>query len=212
MAHADKVLNLRKDVSFNSKVNSAIWDKAKSEWNISTENGLRAKASFLILASGLLHVTHMPDFPGINTYKGILRHSGNWDENTSVKGKRVAVVGAGATSVQIVQELAKEASHLTMFMRRPSHCLPMGQRVWTEEEQEGFRAYYPTLFAAGRKSFVGFPVTRMDLRVQDVEPEERERILERAWKRGGFQFLLTNFNNVVLDKEANRIVYDFWKK
>lgn len=150
MAHCDKVLNLRKDVSFNSKVCSAEFDAATAQWHVKTENGKQARAQFLILASGLLHRTYKPDFPGLDSYKGILHHSGAWPEDTSVKGKRVAVVGAGATSVQIVQELGKEADQLTMFMRRPSYCLPMGQRAWTEEEQEQLRAYYPALFAAGR--------------------------------------------------------------
>jgi cation diffusion facilitator CzcD-associated flavoprotein CzcO len=88
----------------------------------------------------------------------------------------------------------------------------MGQRTWTEEEQKAWRAYYPALFAAGRDYAVGFPVPRLDLRVQDVSAAEREAWFERNWEAGGFQFLLRNYNNVVVDPEANQIVYDFWKK
>jgi cation diffusion facilitator CzcD-associated flavoprotein CzcO len=212
MAHVDKVLNIKKDVSFNSRVNSATWDDARGQWTITTNNGLVGRAKFLILASGLLHRTHTPDFTGIQDYKGMLRHSGHWPEDTSVKGKRVAVIGAGATSVQIVQELAKEAGHLTMLMRRPSYCLAMGQRKWTVEEQNGLRAYYPVLFSAGRNSIVGFPTQRNTARVQDVPAEEREAYWEDLWKAGGFQFALRNYSNVVLDPEANRLVYEFWKK
>ncbi|KAF2727248.1 FAD/NAD(P)-binding domain-containing protein [Polyplosphaeria fusca] len=212
MAHVDKVLNIRKDCSFDSRVNSATWDEESGQWTIKTDNGLVGRAKYLILASGLLHKTHTPDFPDIDKYKGMLRHSGDWPEDTSVKGKKVAVIGAGATSVQIVEELAKEADHLTMYLRRPSYCVPMRQRKWTVEEQDGFRAYYPALFAAGRNSAVGFPTTRADLRVQDVSPEEREVYWEEIWKGGGFQFLLRNYSNVMLDEEANRLVYDFWKK
>jgi cation diffusion facilitator CzcD-associated flavoprotein CzcO len=113
--------------------------------------------------------------------------------------------------VQVVQELGKKASQLTVLMRRPSYCLPMQQRVWTEEEQNGLRAYYPALFEAGRKSAVGFPLTRNDCRVQDVPDAEREAWFEKTWNAGGFQFLLRNYNNVVMDAEANKIVYDFWR-
>lgn len=212
MAHIDKTLDLRKDTSFNAKVCGCTWDAETSQWTIRTENGQSARARWLVLATGLLHRTHLPEWPGSQQYKGVIHHSGAWPEDTSVKGKRVAVIGAGATSVQIVQELAKDASHLTMLMRRPSYCLPMGQRTWTEAEQVAWRAYYPALFAAGRKSAVGFPTTRHDVRVQDVSPEERERYFESNWGAGGFQFLLKNYNNIMLDKEANKIVYDFWKK
>jgi cation diffusion facilitator CzcD-associated flavoprotein CzcO len=212
MAHCDRVLGLRKDVSFESFVNSAQWDDVKGEWHIETKDGKQARAKWLILASGLLHRTHTPQFPGLEKYKGVVHHSGAWPEDTSVKGKKVAVIGAGATSVQIVQELAKEADELTMLLRRPSYCIPMGQRKWTKEEQDAWRGYYPALFAAGRNSAVGFPTARCDKGVQDAAPEEREAYLEELWKAGGFQFLLRNYNNVLLDKEANKIVYDFWKK
>ncbi|KAF2108347.1 hypothetical protein BDV96DRAFT_504619 [Lophiotrema nucula] len=212
MAHVDKTLDLRKDVDFNSKVNSATWDARKGQWNVTTENGLAGRAKYLVLASGLLHERFTPDFPGVKDYKGVIHHSRAWPEDTSVKGKKVAVIGAGATSVQIVQELAKEADQLTMLMRRPSYCLPMGQRKWTEEEQHHLRGYYPILFAAGRNSAVGFPTKRVDKRVQDVSEEEREAYLEEIWGAGGFQFLLRSYNNVMLDPEANKVIYDFWKK
>lgn len=212
MAHVDKTLGLRKDVSFDSKVFGCMWDQEAAKWVVRTENGMMARARWLILATGLLHKTHLPDWPGQQEYTGVIRHSGEWPEETSVKGKRVAVIGAGATSVQIVQELAKEASHLTVLMRRPSYCLPMGQRIWTEEEQVAWRAYYPALFAAGRNSAAGFPGVGCDVRVQDVSPEEREKYLESVWVCGGFQFMLRNYNNILVDKEANKIIYDFWKK
>lgn len=212
MSHVDKVLNLRPDVSFNSKVCGAEWDAGTAQWHVKTENGKQARARFLILATGLLHRTYEPDFPGLGGYKGVLHHSGAWPEDTSVKGKRVAVIGAGATSVQIVQELGKEAEHLTVLMRRPSYCLPMGQRTWTEEEQRAWRAYYPALFEAGRKSQAGFPAQRPQKGVFDVSDEERERHMEETWKLGGFQFVMQGYNDVVLNKEANKVVYDYWKR
>lgn len=154
----------------------------------------------------------MPHWPGQEKYTGLLRHSGDWPEFTDVTGKKVAVIGAGATAVQIIQELGKSAANLTVLMRRPSYCLPMRNRPISELEQAGLRAYYPTLFAAGRKSAVGFPTTRTDRKMQDVPAKEREEWFEKTWAAGGFQFLLRNYNNVVVDKEANKTVYEFWKK
>lgn len=212
MTHVDKVLNLSPDVSFNTRVYGCTWDAGSSTWTVRTETGVTARAQFLILATGLLHKAHMPQWPGQEKYQGLLRHSGDWPESTDVTGKKVAVIGAGATAVQIIQELGKSASQLTVLMRRPSYCIPMRNRPIGELEQAGLRAYYPTLFAAGRKSAVGFPTTRTDRKMQDVDPVEREEWFEKTWAAGGFQFLLRNYNNVVVDKEANRVVYDFWKR
>lgn len=212
MAHVDNTLGLRKDVDFDSKVIGCTWDQKAAQWVVRTENGKAARARWLILATGLLHKAHLPNWPGQDRYKGLIRHSGEWPEETSVKGRRVAVIGAGATSVQIVQELAKEASQLTVLMRRPSYCLPLVQRDWTEEEHATWRAYYPALFAAGRNSAVGFPTMGHNVRIQDVITEEREKYLESIWAAGGFQFMLRNYNNILTDKDANKIIYDFWKK
>ncbi|OCK75021.1 FAD/NAD(P)-binding domain-containing protein [Lepidopterella palustris CBS 459.81] len=212
MAHIDKTLDLRKDTEFNAKVVEATWNTEAGRWTVKTEAGHVATCKYLILASGLLVKTHYPDFPGLAEYKGVIHHTGFWPENLSVKGKRVAVIGAGATSVQVVQELAKEAGQLTMFMRRPSYCIPMGQRKFTAEEQNSWKTYYDSLFKAGRLSKAGFPNRPPDIGTFDRTPEEREIIMEELWKHGAFNFLSGGFNNTMIDKEANRIVYDFWRK
>lgn len=211
-AHADKVLDLRKDVQFNAHVCEARWNEKDGKWNVKTEEGHIAQSKYLILCTGLLHRRHIPDFPGLDTYKGVIHHTGFWPEDMSVKGKKVAVIGAGATAVQVVQELAKEADHLTVFMRRPSLCLPMAQRDLSSSEQKSWKTYFEALFREGRSSMAGFPGKSQPCGVFDVSEEERERHFEDIWARGGFNFLLGNYNNVVLDKTANKQVYDFWAR
>ncbi|RMZ66139.1 Cyclopentanone 12-monooxygenase [Pyrenophora seminiperda CCB06] len=212
MAHIDATLGLRRDTTFNARVCSCTWDNGAAKWAIRTESGVTAAARWLVLATGLLHKPLFPSWPGKDKYKGVLLHSAQWDEGISVKEKKVAVIGAGATSVQIVQELGKEAKELTLLVRRPSYCIPMCQCIWSEEEKMAFRASCPELFAAGRNSAVGIPNVRNDMRAQDVSAEKRERYLEEIWAAGGMQFLLRNYKNIMLDKEANHMVYEFWKK
>jgi cation diffusion facilitator CzcD-associated flavoprotein CzcO len=211
-AHIDKVLDLRKDVQFNAHVVDTRWSSEDETWTIKTDQGHIATSKYLVLCTGLLHRRHVPDFPGIASYKGVIHHTGFWPEDMSVKGKKVAVIGAGATAVQVVQELAKEAEQLTVLMRRPSLCLPMGQRQITVEEQRGWKSYFDALFKAGRQSNAGFPGGAVDKGVFDVDDAERERHFENIWARGGFNYMLCNYNNVVLSKEANKAVYDFWAK
>jgi len=210
--HLDKVLDIRRDCQFDAKVNSCVWDAEKGQWTVKTEAGHIAKCKYLFLASGLLHRRHYPDFPGLTDYEGLVHHSGFWPEGLSLKGKKVAVIGAGATSVQIVSALAKEASHLTMFMRRPSYCLPMQQRKITKEEQDQLRPFYPSFFKSGRDSAAGFPSERYDYSIFDVSPEERERRWEKNWESGAFHFMMVQYIDTMIDPKANRLVYNFWRK
>lgn len=210
MAHIDKTLNLRKDTYFNARVNDCTWDQTNSKWTIKTEQGHVASGKYLILATGLLHRTYTPDFPGLKDYKGEIYHSGAWKEDFSAKGKKIGLIGAGATAVQITQELGKQADELTVFLRRPSYCLPMRQRSMTEVEQDQLKVYYPAFFKAGRNSAAGFPVDRHPRGVQEETAAERENTFSRAWAAGGFQALYC-YNDVVLSPESNKIIYDMWR-
>lgn len=212
MAHIDKTLQLRKDTYFDARVNDATWDKTTNKWTIKTQQGHVASAKYVILATGLLHRTYTPDFPGLKDYKGEIYHSGAWKEDFSAKGKKIGLIGAGATAVQITQELGKEADELTVFLRRPSYCLPMEQRKLSEVEQRQLKSYYPALFKSGRDSAAGFPAQAIPHGAQEVSEEEREKSFDRGWAAGGFQFFLNGYNDVVLNPESNKIVYDYWRK
>ena len=211
-AHADKVLGLSKDIEFNARVNSVTFDNDTARWTVKTDKGHIATCKYIILATGLLHRRFIPDFPGLASFKGEVHHSGFWPEHLSVKGKKVALIGAGATAVQITQELGKHADQLTVFLRRPSYCLPMRQRPWSDLESLGWRSFLENLFKMGRLSRAGFPNAGPTCGVFDVTREERERWFEELWSRGAFNYQMCNYNNVLLDKKANREVYNFWQK
>lgn len=211
-AHIDKTLGLKKDVEFNARVIDASYDSVKARWTIKTNVGHTATCKYVIMATGLLHRRFIPDFPGLADYKGEVHHSGFWPDNLDVKGKKVALIGAGATAVQITQELGKQAEQLTVFLRRPSYCLPMRQRQWTDLEGNGWKAFLGRLFEQGRLSRAGFPNGGPPCGVFDVTKEEREQWFEELWARGAFNFQMCNYNNVLLDRKANREVYNFWQK
>lgn len=120
MAHIDKTLDLRRDTYFNARVSDCSWDPAKNLWTIKTLQGHVAKGKYLVCCTGLLHRTYTPDFPGLKEYKGEIYHSGAWPEDFNGKDKKIGLIGAGATAVQITQELGKVAKELTVFLRRPS--------------------------------------------------------------------------------------------
>ncbi|KAF1355492.1 hypothetical protein BDV97DRAFT_375221 [Delphinella strobiligena] len=148
-----------------------------------TSAGHVTVSKYLVLTTGLLHKQHTPDFPGIQDYNGEICHSGAWPAGVDVAGKKIGLIGAGATAVQITQELGKRADQLT--------------RPFTATESDTWRPYLGALFAQGRLSAAGFPATAPGCGVFDVTKEEREAL---------------NYNNVLIDKAANREVYDFWAR
>ncbi|KAF5556060.1 cyclopentanone 1,2-monooxygenase [Fusarium napiforme] len=211
-AHAVNVLDLRKDINFNACVNSAEWSEETGRWTVKTEAGHQVSAKYLFLCTGLLHRRHYPDFPGFSKYKGAVYHSGSWPSDLDVTGKKVCIVGAGATSVQLTQELAKKASSLSVLMRRPSLCLPLGNRGVTKTEQDNWKPFFPALFREGRLSAGGLPHTPPKKSIFDVSDEERTSHYETLWRSGSFGFGGANYSEIFMDLSANRLAYDFWAK
>lgn len=201
---------MREDTIVNAKVIDARFNEASGKWTVKTEAGHVIDAQHLILATGLFYRNYIPAFPGLEKYKGRLEHTAFWPESIDTKQKKIAVIGAGATGVQVVQELTKDASQLTHMLRRLSYCLPMAQRKLIKEEQVAAYGYFPVLFEQGRKSRTGMLVMGENRSLFCVSAEERQAIFEKFWAPGAFNFLARNFNDIMTNGEAKKIAYQFW--
>ena len=150
---ADK-LDLRRDIEFSCRIKAADYDEAANQWEIETEDGRRARARFLITAIGPLSTPTMPTIPGVESFRGEAYHTGRWPhEPVSFAGKRVAVIGTGATAVQAITEIAKTVGHLTVFQRTPNWCAPLHNSKIDAATQARIKATYPEIFALCRDSF-----------------------------------------------------------
>lgn len=210
-AHADRVLNLRKDAVFNTVIEGVSW--ADGRWTANTTDGRQFKCKYLILATGSSYKKHYPDFPNMRSYKGELIHAADMPRHKELdfKSKRVAVIGNGSTGLQIVQELAREETcQLTSYIRTPNIAFPMDQRVRTEEEENAAKSFYEALFTASKTCKGGFPYNQMHKSWAECDDAERLARLEELWNRGGFGFLIGNYKEMLLDKEVNAFIYDFW--
>jgi len=102
--HMDKVLNLSKDCSFETVVTSAEFDTEEGKWNVGTQDGRKAKAKFLVVCAGFAAKRYIPGFPSMDKFKGTIHHSSFWPaEGVPYDGKRVAIIGTGASGVQMIQ-------------------------------------------------------------------------------------------------------------
>jgi len=150
--HVDDVLDLRKDAHFKTVVVEAKYHIEDAKWHIRTKDGRQAVATYLICATGSSYKKHLPQFDGLDKYAGQLIHSAAYPEaGLDVKGKRIGVLGSGATGVQIVQELAKEDCDLTAFIRTPNVAIPMRQRKLSHEEQLANKNIYQALFNSAKQ-------------------------------------------------------------
>ena len=131
---------------------AAVFDEASTAWEITLEDGSRSRSRYLVTAVGPLSAPTLPRIPGVDDFEGEAYHTGLWPKHpVTFDGKRVAVIGTGATGVQAIQEIAKTAGHLTVFQRRPNWCTPLHNRPIPKEEMDEIRKGYPELFRAARR-------------------------------------------------------------
>ncbi|MEV0677931.1 NAD(P)/FAD-dependent oxidoreductase [Actinosynnema sp. NPDC050436] len=136
---ADKY-RLRDHIRFNTKVSGAKWDEGAKVWHVKTEGGDTYTAKAVVAGVGALHIPNIPNLPGIDEFEGKAFHSAQWDHDYDLKGKKVAVVGTGASAIQFVPQIADDVEKLTLFQRTPPWILPKTDRSINTWEQKLFRA------------------------------------------------------------------------
>ena len=200
---ADK-LDLRRDISFSSRVRAAAYDEASRTWEVELEDGRRARAGLLISAVGPLSAPQMPVIEGMDTFQGEMYHTGLWPHRPiDFAGKRVAVIGTGATGVQVIQEVAKTAGRLTVFQRTPNWCAPLLNSAIDAENQARLKKELPAILEHCRNTYAGFIHDADKRNTFEVRAAEREAFFEKLYAEPGFGIWLGNFRDVLIDEKAN---------
>jgi cation diffusion facilitator CzcD-associated flavoprotein CzcO len=209
---ADK-FDLRRDITFNARVVSAAYEENANDWEVGFEDGRRARSRFLITAIGPLSAPTMPAIPGVGDFRGEAYHTATWPHApVSFEGKRIAVIGTGATGVQTITEVAKTALHLTVFQRTPNWCAPLHNAAIDAETQTRIKASYPETFARCRESYGCFIHDADPRNALEVPADEREAFYERRYGEPGFGIWMGNFRDILIDKAANDTITDFMRR
>ena len=205
--------DLRRDIEFDTRVVSAVFDDVTNLWTVGTDKGDTVKATYCIMGTGLLSAPYSPPFPGVEDFQGEWYHSSRWPhEEVDLSGKRVGIIGTGSTGIQIVQTIAPEVGHLTVFQRTANYTTPGINRPLSEEEQRAFNARHDEWLGEVHGMFSGqtseFPApTKSAL---EDSAEERWRWLDERWVRGGHpQTLLYAYNDLMANQESNDALCDF---
>jgi cyclohexanone monooxygenase len=203
-------MDLRRDIQFNARVVSAVYDPERNRWDVRLADGGAASARFLVTAVGCLSSTNTPKFPGIDTFAGESYHTGAWPhEGVDFAGQRVAVIGTGATAVQAVPEIAKQAAHVWVFQRTPNYDIPGRNRPLEPGYSAEVKADYKDLWQKARESGFGLPYQIVERSAVDYSPEERQPIFEAAWAKGGFYMGLETFSDYLVNRASNDTVSEF---
>ena len=211
--HVADRFDMRRDISFSTRITEAVFDEASNRWQIRTDGGEQISAQFLISAVGCLSATNLPDFEGLDQFEGEWYHTGEWPhEPVDFAGKRVGLIGTGSTGIQVTPVVAEQADHLTVFQRTPNYSLPARNALLTPEGQAEVKANYRELRRLTRESRGGFPYSPTEKSAQDFSPEEQQALLEELWQIGGFRFLWGSFNDLLTNEETNELVAEFFRK
>ncbi|MEZ5864035.1 MAG: NAD(P)-binding domain-containing protein [Geminicoccaceae bacterium] len=205
LAYAEHVadrFDLRRDITFEARVETAVLDEERNLWQVETTKG-RASARFLILGTGNLSVPNRPAIPGLDRFRGEVLHTGAWPhEPVDFTGRRVAVIGTGSSAVQSIPQIARDAAQVFVFQRTPAYAVPAHNHELTDAQRAAVKADYAGLRAAAlsRRNYINFPQNQQ--KAMSVDAAARRAEYEARWATGGLSFNGA-FVDQLLDRAAN---------
>ncbi len=209
--HVADRFDLRRDVQLETRVESAHFDESSRRWTVTTDDGVRVTARFVVMATGCLSSTNTPDFPGLDSFEGDWFHTGRWPkEGVDFSGQRVGVIGTGSSAIQSIPLIAEQAAQLTVFQRTPNYSIPAHNAPLDPNDVAEIKADYPSFRARNAEMPFGFGsrLERNEQSALDASPEERETRYEERWAIGGLQFL-TAFGDLIFDRRSNETAAEF---
>jgi cation diffusion facilitator CzcD-associated flavoprotein CzcO len=208
---ADK-FDLRRDMLFGRRVTAAHFDDARTLWTVTMEDGVTLSAPILITALGPLSAFTLPNIPGREDFQGPAFHTARWPrEGIDLRGKRVGIIGTGATAIQCIQTIAPEVGHLTVFQRTPNWAAPLHNRRITPEEQADIKSRYDEIFARCRQTDTCFIHQADPRKATELSAAEREALWEKLYAEPGFGIWVGNFRDVLVDPRANALMTEWVK-
>ncbi len=212
LAYANHVadrFDLRRDIQFNTRIETATFDEASATWLITTGAGERIRTRYFVTAVGCLSSANMPDFAGREDFPGPVYHTGQWPhDGVDFTGLRVAVIGTGSSGVQSIPIIAEQAKSLHVFQRTANFVVPARNRPLDPAEREAIKADYQSLRDKGRSRPTGFYFEHNAFSAQSVDDAERRRLYEHFWDNGGLTFLGV-FNDLLVNSESNETAAEF---
>ncbi|MDY7553280.1 NAD(P)/FAD-dependent oxidoreductase [Pseudomonas veronii] len=203
-------LDLKKDIQFNTRVAAAHFCEESGHWRVTTEAGETINTQYLISCCGMLSAPLSDRFPGQTDFNGQIYHTGLWPKDpVDFNGKRVAVVGTGATGIQVIQTIAPAVGSMKVFVRTPQYVIPMRNPKYSKEDWEKWGTQFHQLKKRVRETFAGFDYDFDAGPWAEKTPDERQAVLEQLWEDGSLAMWLASFPEMFFDEQVNEVVSEF---
>ncbi|KAG8631568.1 hypothetical protein KVT40_000708 [Elsinoe batatas] len=203
--------DLRKDMQFDTRISTAAFQEQSNSWLLTDESGKTYSCRYLVTAMGILNQPTLPNIPGVHDFQGESWHTARWPESKAdaLKGKRVGIIGTGATAIQTIQTIAGDVGSLTVFQRTPNWTAPLRNAKITPEEMQEIRQNYPETFRKCLESYSCFIHVAEPTSVFDTPEDERLAEWERLYALPGFSKVLGVSADIFTDRAANKLYSDF---
>jgi acetone monooxygenase len=208
--HVADRFDLRSHIQFDTRVRSAKYDESRGRWTIATAVGETFDAQYAVFCTGGISAPLIPPIPGHDKFRGQIFHTARWPKSeVDFSDQRVGIIGTGATGIQVIQSVAPQCAHLTVFQRTPNYAVPMRNPKYGPEDMAQFRARYPELKRRVHGTFAGFDYDFVEKTFAETDAAEREQILERLWNEGSLAMWIGGFRDLFTDAAANEEISKF---
>lgn len=210
--HVADRFDLRRDISFGTRVTDMVLDEQALRWEVRTDRGDVVSARFCILAVGPLSNANIPAIDGLESFAGEVYHTAHWPhEGVDFTGKRVGVIGTGSSGIQAIPCIARQAEQLIVFQRTPNYSVPAGNIPLDDETRAAQKAGYAERRRLSMLSGGGSPHQPHPKSALEVSAEELQQTYERRWELGGVLFSKA-FPDQLVTIEANDTARLFWER
>ena len=210
LQHVTEKHDLRRDIEFSTKIESAVWDEGASLWRLTTDRGTNVTSRFYVMATGCLSMPKNLDIEGVERFGGDVYFTSRWPhDGVDLTGKRVAVIGTGSSAVQSIPIMAKQAAQMTVFQRTPNFSIPAHNGPIAAKKKAVLDADRPAYREAAKWSRGGVPVPISEVGALMVSEAERQVAYEGVWAAGELISILGVFNDLLVSEEANDTLAEF---
>jgi len=207
--HVADRFDLRRDIQLETRVTAATFDESANRWTIQTDRGDQVSAKFCVMATGCLSTSKLPEYPGLENFRGPWYHTGRWPHrDVDFTGQRVAVIGTGSSGIQVIPMIARQATHLYVFQRTPNFSVPAHNRPLSPEVLGDWETNVDRYRDQARTSAFGILIEQGPPSALQVTPQERQAEYERRWQRGG-TCMYGAFADLLVNQETNDTAAEF---
>ena len=203
-------LDLKKDIEFGTRVIAGNFDEETHSWLVETDRGETVRTRFLITGAGNTSTPSKPAIRGLEKFEGAIYYTALWPhEKVDFTGQRVGLIGTGSSGIQSTPHLAEEAEHLTVFQRTANYSVPAHNHLLSDEMRREQEENFEELRRLTLASPIGMPFEVPQKSALEVSADERKRRYDELWAVGGFRFMFTSYNDLVMNIDSSNTAADY---